>query len=364
MTVAAIGADRYGAYQFAVSFGFLQFLLEFGMSSAMQRRVAEAWARGDRPGVDRAVSCGLSFYLVAALIQAAALLGIAYLATPHTEYRGGSASLIVKLLWLQALTAPCYGLATVAASVLQAAGRYSFIPRLEVGIVVFRFLILWGGLRAGVDFFWIYTAQTAVQIGLSLVPAYAVMIRELGHLPRVLGARWADYKSLIHISFYMFLMQLSVVMATSVDMTILGFGLDDPGPGTTLYKAVSTPFLQIRQTGWMLAYLVMPAVASLAAFGDSAALDRVKYDGTRLHLVRDPVAGRRCLAWQCTPIAVPDDSGSATTWATIAARVAPLFRLFLVATLPLILSVPVQAAFGMNKDGGRVADRGDGRVRW
>ena len=341
MTVAAIGADRYGAYQTAVSFGFLQFLLEFGMSSAMQRRVAEAWAQGDRPGVDRAVSCGLSFYLAAALVQAAVLLGIAYLAVPHMEYRGGSAALILKLLWLQALTSPCYGLATVAASVLQAAGRYSFIPRLEVGIVIFRFLILWGGLSAGVDFFWIYAAQTAVQIGLSLLPSYAVMIGELGHLPRLLGARWEDYKSLMHISFYMFLMQLSVVMATSVDMMILGFGLDDPGPGTTLYKAVSTPFLQIRQTGWMLAYLVMPAVASLAASKDSAALDRVKYDGTR-YLVSLLLPVGLLAAVYAHPFL--------RLWANpTIAEGAWMMRLFLVATLPLVLSVLVQMAIGVGR---------------
>ena len=341
MTVAAIGADRYGAYQFALSFGFLQFLLEFGMSSAMQRRVAEAWAQGDRPGVDRAVSCGLSFYLVAALAQAAALLGIAYFAAPHTDYRGDSAALIRKLLWLQALTSPCYGLATVAASVLQAAGRYSFIPRLEVGIVIFRFLILWGGLSAGVDFFLIFAAQTAVQIGLSLAPAYAMMVRELGHLPRLLGARWEDYRSLMHISFYMFLMQLSVVMATSVDMTILGFGLDDPGPGTTLYKAVSTPFLQIRQTGWMLAYLVMPAVASLSASRDSAALDRVKYDGTRYLVALLLPVGLLAAVYAHPFLRI---------WANPKiAEGAWLMRLFLVATLPLVLSVLVQMAIGVGR---------------
>ena len=58
---------------------------------------------------------------------------------------------------------------------------------------------------------------------------------------------------------------------------------------------VSKPFLQLRQTGWMLAYMVMPAVASLAAARDLKGLDRVKYDGTRLHIgVLLPVG---LLAW-------------------------------------------------------------------
>ena len=58
---------------------------------------------------------------------------------------------------------------------------------------------------------------------------------------------------------------------------------------------VSKPFVQIRQTGWTLAYLVMPAVASLAAARDLRGLERVKYDGPRLHIgVLLPIA---LLAW-------------------------------------------------------------------
>ena len=66
---------------------------------------------------------------------------------PHyASSRATSYRLIVKLLWLQVVTAPCYGLSTVVSSVLQAARRYDFIPRLELAIVVLRFVILWAGL--------------------------------------------------------------------------------------------------------------------------------------------------------------------------------------------------------------------------
>ena len=54
-----------------------------------------------------------------------------------------------------------------------------------------------------------------------------------------------------------------------------------PGPSITVYQNVSKPFFQIRQTSWTLAYLVVPAVASLAASRDALGLDKVKYDGTR-----------------------------------------------------------------------------------
>ena len=61
LTFRYIGADAFGAYGFAWGFGFLQFLLEFGMSSALQRQVADAWTRGVRSGVYIYVYCGTLF---------------------------------------------------------------------------------------------------------------------------------------------------------------------------------------------------------------------------------------------------------------------------------------------------------------
>ena len=109
------------------------------------------------------------------------------------------------------------------------------------------------------------------------------MVRELGYVPRPVRVRLGDFGVLAKISFYMFLIQLSVVLADKIDTTVLGFALTDPEEAVAAYAVVSKPFLQLRQMGWMLCYLVMPAVASLVAADDRAALDRVKYDGARLH---------------------------------------------------------------------------------
>ena len=81
----AIGPEENGAYVFAWGFGFFQFLLEFGASSALQRQISDAWTRGDREGVDRAIACGMNFYAAMALAQVAALLAVVYLALPHSK---------------------------------------------------------------------------------------------------------------------------------------------------------------------------------------------------------------------------------------------------------------------------------------
>jgi O-antigen/teichoic acid export membrane protein len=112
-----------------------------------------------------------------------------------------------------------------------------------------------------------------------------------------------------------------------------------------VYNVVSKPFVQLRQTGWMLAYMVMPAVASLAAARDARGLERVKYDGTRLHIgVLLPIG---LLGWiyagPFLSLWIGDRLGYD------ASREAPLMRLFLAATLPLALSVPVQMAIGLGK---------------
>ena len=335
------GKDQLGAYGFAWGFGFFQFLLEFGASSALQRGISDAWTRGDHEGVNRSIASGMTFYAAMAVFQTAALLGVAYLGVPHSDFAGDSYRLVIKLLWLQALTAPCYGISVVVSSVLQAARRYDFVPRFELLITILRFLVLAAGVKAGVDFFTIVATQTVVQIALGLGPALWVMTRELGFKIHFHGARWADYRALWNISFYVALIQISVVMADKIDTTILGFMLHEPGPRIAEYNLVSKPFLQLRQTGWMLAYMVMPAVASLAAARDERGLDRVKYDGTRMHFGAILPIG--LLAWiHAAPflsICFGDDAG----------RLAPLMRLFLIAALPLILSVPVQMSIGLGK---------------
>jgi O-antigen/teichoic acid export membrane protein len=149
----------------------------------------------------------------------------------------------------------------------------------------------------------------------------------------------------MHISFYMCLIQISLVLADRVDKTILGFALEAPGPATAVYEVVSKPFTQVRQTGWMLAYLVMPAVASLIGARDQRSLERVKYDGTRLHIGMLIPLGT--LAWIYAAPFLTLWMGNGLGYD--AAREAPLLRLFLIAAVPVLISVPAQMAIGMNR---------------
>jgi O-antigen/teichoic acid export membrane protein len=353
LILQAIGPIENGAYGFAWGFGFFQILFEFGASSALQRHISGAWARGDREGVNRSIACGINFYAAMALVQAVALLGVAYLALPYTRLQPESYPIVVKLLWLQAVTAPCFGFSVVISSVLQAARRYDFMPQFEVLITILRFLVLLVGLKSGLDFFWVIVTQTAVQIGLGLGPALWVMVHELGYVPHFQGARWADYRALMHISLYVALIQISVVLADKLDTTVLGFVLADGAEAAiSVYTFVSKPFLQLRQTGWMLAYMVMPAVASLAAARDERGLERIKYDGTRMHIgVLLPVG---LLAWIYAGPFLSLWIGD-RQWTAIRAtgydlaHVVSLMRLFLVAAIPLALSVTVQMSIGLNK---------------
>src|ERR1700733_14738856 len=161
LTQKYIGPDANGAYVFAWGFGYIQFLLEFGMGSALQKQMVDAYTRGDRDGVNRAIACGMNFYAAVALLQMLVLLGIAYGGGP-ARFQGNS--LVLGLLWVQVLTTPFFGMSTVVGSVLQAARRYEFVPRLEMAIVVARFGLLWAGYWTGAPFLWVVVGQVAVQI--------------------------------------------------------------------------------------------------------------------------------------------------------------------------------------------------------
>lgn len=341
LTQRYIGREANGAYVFAWGFGFIQFVLEFGMGSALQKQMVAAYTRGDRDGVNRTIACGMNFYAGVALIQMVILAAIAQFGWLPKEFRGNE--LVLGLLWVQILATPFFGISTVVGSVLQAARRYEFIPRLEMAIVLLRFGLLWMGYWADAPFLAIVVGQVAIQIGLSLGPGLWVMVKELGYRPHFGGALRADYAAMMHISVYMAMMQWSVVLADKVDTIVLGYALRVPDPEfwLTVYQNVSKPFLQIRQTGWTLAFLVMPAVVSLAVGGDDESLERIKYDGTRIlvalltpiTLLAGLYAGPFLGFW-VGPDFIP---------------YAGLLQLFLVATLPLVLSVVVQMAIGMGK---------------
>ena len=339
LLIRTYGDAQFGAYGFAWGFGFFQMLLEFGMSSALQRQVVTAWARGDRQAVERSLASGMVFYGIVTLIQSVLLIVVAHWAVPLTEYAAADKKLIIQLLWLQALTAPCWGLSTVISSILQAAQRYDVIPRFEVLAVIGRFLALVLGIWLGWPLLAVVIAQTFVQIVLILGPAIWIAVREFGMFPGFRGASWSEFMGMIPLSLWVFMIQLSVVLADKLDTTVLGFALSDPGPATSIYQVVSKPFMQLRQTGWTLAYFVMPAAASLAAARDKGGLDRVKYDGVRLHFglllpvgLLAAIYARPFLGLWVGPSK---------------AQYAPMMRLFLVACLPLILSVPVQVSTGL-----------------
>ena len=141
----------------------------------------------------------------------------------------------------------------------------------------------------------------------------------------------------------MFLIQLSVVLSDKLDTTILRFALPDadPFPQITRYWNVSKPFLQIRQTGWTLAYLVMPAVASLVAARDHDGLERIKYDGSRF------LVG---LLLPVTLLAAIYAGPFLNFWVGPQfEKDAGLLRLFLVATAPLVFLILSQMALGLGK---------------
>ena len=340
LTQRYIGFNANGDYGFAWSFGFLQFLLEFGMGSALQKQMVAAYTRGDRDGVNRTIACGMNFYAAVALVQMLILATIAHGGLLPLKFQN---PLVVNLLWVQILTAPFFGMSTVVGSVLQAARRYEFIPRLEMAIVVCRFGLLWLGYWTRAPFLAVVVGQMIIQVGLSLGPALWVMVKELGYRPHFRGASRSDYAAMMQVSLFMAMIQWSVVLADKVDTVVLGYALREPNPEflLTVYQNISKPFLQIRQTGWTLVFLVMPAVVSLAVGGDKTGLERIKYDGTRILVA---------LLAPVTLLAGIYASPFLDVW--VGREFAPyawMLRLFLVATIPLVLSVIGQMAVGMGQ---------------
>ncbi len=252
------------------------------------------------------------------------------------------------MLWVQILSTPFFGMSTVVGSVLQAARRYEFIPRLEMAIVVARFGLLWLGYWTGAPFLAIVVGQVAIQIGLSLGPALWVMVKELGYRPHFRGATRSDYAAMMHISVYMALMQWSVVLADKVDTTVLGYALRDarrrvPADGLSEREQAVPPD--------------PPDGLDPGLPGDAGGGQPGRRRGSRRawsgSSTTGPGSWSRLLA-PVTLLAGIYASPFLSLW--VGPQFAPyawMLQLFLVATLPLVLSVVVQMAIGDGEDRGR-----------
>ena len=301
--------------------------------------------------MNRAIACGTSFYAAMALVQVAVLASIAYLAVPHSPAFGSGE---LYQVGRQASLAPgAHGplLRPVGGRLERAPGGASVLVHSQAracGRASVRFLVLVVGVSLGSDFFGIVIGQTIVQIGLTLCPALWVMVRELGYTLHFTGARRADYLDLMHFSVYVFLIQLSVVLADKIDTTILGFALSEkaaedgvqcvPGHQQTIH-ADSPDGLDALVHGH----------ARGGKPGRRARPPRPRPAQVR----RSQASYRRTLTRcapgvrLCGPVPVALLFGGRLPGG--AGTYAWLMQLFLVAALPLLISVHVQMAIGMGK---------------
>ena len=154
LILQAIGPFENGAYIWAWGWGFFQFLFEFGASSALQRQISDAWTRGDREGVNRAIASGLTS--TRRSNPASSRLSRCGMGLAARDTRGQFIPTCREVALAPGAYRSVLRFLGGGISVLQAARRYDFVPRYELAIVIFRFLVLWVGLAAGVDFFWVW----------------------------------------------------------------------------------------------------------------------------------------------------------------------------------------------------------------
>jgi O-antigen/teichoic acid export membrane protein len=96
------GLSGYGMYMLAFTLGGYAYLLDLGVGTALQKRIAEHDAKGDAPEVGRLVSTGLAFYAAVGCVAALGILVIALLAPRVFNVSPGDALLLRRLLYVSA----------------------------------------------------------------------------------------------------------------------------------------------------------------------------------------------------------------------------------------------------------------------
>ncbi|OGZ18341.1 MAG: hypothetical protein A2Z68_00375 [Candidatus Nealsonbacteria bacterium RBG_13_38_11] len=100
--VSHVGKEVYGAYLLVMTFTGYLGVLDFGVTAAATKYVAEFMGKGDREGAKKIISASFSFYLIIGLISAAILLILSFCFDHIFNVEVANKIIMQQLFWVAA----------------------------------------------------------------------------------------------------------------------------------------------------------------------------------------------------------------------------------------------------------------------
>jgi O-antigen/teichoic acid export membrane protein len=278
--IRSFGVAGYGLYMLATSVSSYGSLLDLGVGSSLVKLVAEKRATNEHGSIERLISSGLAFYVLAGLVAALALASLAGLAG-HVFHLTASESMTVRNLLLAAAAVSLFSWPlSTGYHVLGGLQRYDLIARNQVLQTV-------GATTVGIATILFARGPLFLLVGQSVVSLAAAALnagyayRELGR-PRISPARASkqSIRQIMSFSWAVFVAQLClVVLYSQTDRVVLGVFVGATAIG--LYEAAGKFQSLIGQLASWTNTAVMPATSQFSAEGRKSMVDELFIRGTR-----------------------------------------------------------------------------------
>jgi O-antigen/teichoic acid export membrane protein len=277
--VHGLGDHRYGMWSLVESILAYLTLFDLGVAASVVRFVSRLVAKQDSEGVNRVFSTSVCIFGIAGGIALVIALGLAFVALPWLRV---PPDLLVETRWMLVLLGINLALGLplhVFAAVLDGLGRYPAKSALGTAVVFLRIPLFLGVLWCGGGLIELACTITA----LCLIEHLVLALAAWHYLPSLrFSFRWADrttFRAIRGYSLDAFLAMLAGRISFQTDAVVIALLLS---PQHITFFAVAARLVEYGKSFLCSAITVLtPAVSAFEARGETQAIHRILFDGTR-----------------------------------------------------------------------------------
>ena len=220
--VSHVGKEVYGAYLLVMTFTGYLGVLDFGVTAAVTKYVAEFMGKGDREGAKKIISASFSFYLIIGLISAAILLILSFCFDHIFKVEVANKIIMQQLFWVAAGASLFIWAGRTFDGVIQGFQRYDWLAINNVVAAVLTGASAYFIFSRGLGMVW-FLSLSYLFIILKYLSAYIIgryrLLKEKIKFPCF---DKKTFKTIFSFSIFLFLANLVGLLIFDIDNFVIG----------------------------------------------------------------------------------------------------------------------------------------------
>lgn len=217
-----VGNEVYGAYLLVMTFTGYLGVLDFGVTSAVIKYVAEFIGRGDRDGAKKIISASFSFYLIIGVIAAVILLILSFSFDYIFNVEEVNKAMVQQLFWIAAGASLFIWAGRTFEGTLQGFQRYDWLAINNLAAVILTGISAYFIFSRGLGMVW-FLALSYSFIILKYLISY--LIGRYGLLKEKITFPYfhkETFKKIFSFSIFLFFSNLVSLIIFDIDNFVIG----------------------------------------------------------------------------------------------------------------------------------------------